>query len=391
MANPFNPGAGRKPRYLAGRAEAIGKISADMQQVYDSAAGTRPVIVSGLRGMGKTVLAQTLAEQARRQDWVVIWAEASKGDSLAKKLAQSIYVELRRLRSARSKTAGFFSHALSVLKSFQMKIDPLGSVSFGIDIEPADGYADSGDLSLDLGDVLSALGNAAREAGTAVFICIDELQEAPIEDLAALNVALHSIGQGFEPVPIFFLGVGLPTLPAVLADASSYAERLYRFHTLDYLTPEAASSAFIQPAKDCDITWDEQALKIALDMAGGYPYFIQQCGYSICEQMSEGSTIEVAEATAGVAIAKEELDAGIYKSRWDRTSAKGKEFLRAMAELTQPSKLSDVAKRLGKDSVSEVSVIRERLIEDGLIYAPERGCIAFTIPGMDDFIQSQID
>ena len=245
MSNPFNPGAGRKPPYLAGRDDIVRSIEQDMARVYDDAEGMRPIVISGLRGMGKTVLLRALCDFVNQRGWVVVWAEASKDESLSKKLAQSIYVELRKLRSSEKLAGRAFEHALAVLKSFQLKIDPTGACSFGIDVSPAKGYADSGDLSLDLQDLLEALGEAARDAGTAVLVCVDELQEAPIEDLRPLNMALHSIGQNFSPVPVFFVGAGLPTLPSVLADASSYAERLYRYYTLDPLSGSSSEKALV--------------------------------------------------------------------------------------------------------------------------------------------------
>lgn len=386
MTNPFNPGAGRKPPYLAGRDNVTASIRTDMQRVYDDAEGMRPVIISGLRGMGKTVLLRDLSDFARERGWAVVWAEASKDDSLAKKLAQAVFVELRRLRSAEKLTGRAFEHAFAVLRSFQLKIDPSGACSFGVDVDPAKGYADSGDLSLDLGDLLEALGEAARDAGTAVFVCVDELQEAPMDDLRALNVALHNIGQGSAPVPVYFAGAGLPTLPAVLAEASSYAERMYRFYTLGTLDNEAAKAAYVEPGVKCGVQWEQDALTAAVKAAAGYPYFIQQCGFCICEQIEPPAHITEAEVLTGIALAQDELDRGLYRSRWDRATAKGKEFMQAMALDEGPSQLGDLAVRMGKKSVSGLSVLRDRLISDGLIYASGRGYVSFTVPGMRDYI-----
>lgn len=387
--NPFNPGAGRKPPYLAGRNDIARSIKSDMQRVYDSAEGTRPVIVSGLRGMGKTVFLREIADHARNQDWIVIWAEASKNESLAKKLSRAMYLELRKIKNSAKPLGAVFNHALAVLKSFQLKIDPSGSYIIGVDIEPAKGYADSGDLSLDLGDLLQAIGDAAREAGTAALVCIDELQEAPENDLAALNVALHAIGQGSSPVPVYFAGAGLPTLPAILADATSYAERMYQFHSLDLLTDEAVRDAYVEPTAKSAIHWEEAALSDAIEATHGYPYFIQQCGFCICEQVSPPCTISEREAHDGIQLAKEELDRGLYRSRWDRATPKGKQMMAAMTLDSGPSQLSVVAKRMGKGKASDLSVLRDRLIADGLIYAPERGYVAFTAPGMENFIRRQ--
>ena len=391
MINPFNPGAGRTPPYLAGRTTIIESIRSDMRQVYNYSEGARPVIVSGLRGMGKTVLLQELAREARDNGWIAIWTEAAKGDSLAKKLARSTFVELRRLRNVLDPARSAFSHALSVLRSFQIKADPNGTFSFGIDVNPAVGFADSGDLSLDLGDLLQALGEAARDAGTAVFIGIDELQEASTEDLSALNVALHAVGQGISPVPVYFAGAGLPTLPAALADATSYAERMYRYYSLDLLSEDAAIEAYTHPLRKSGVSWQRDALQIAIKAADGYPYFIQQCGFCICEQIEKEMEISSTEVLAGIALAEDELDRGLYRSRWDRATPQGKEMMSTLASLGCPAKLSEVATAMGKHSSSDLSPLRDKLIADGLIYAPERGFISFTVPGMDRFIARTTD
>lgn len=387
MTNPFNPGAGRKPPFLAGRAGIIESIQDDMASVYENSEGTRPIIVSGLRGMGKTVFLREISESAKRSGWLSIWVEASKNDSLAEKLSQAMYVELRRVKGASQHIGETLRHALGVLRSFQLKLDPSGTYTFGLGVEPASGYADSGNLSLDLSDLLEAIGEAARDEGTAVLICIDELQEAPKKDLAALNVALHAIGQGSSPVPVYFIGAGLPDLPAVLAEATSYAERMYRYYTLGTLDRDDVLKAYVEPTDKHHVSWDDDALATAIAAANGYPYFVQQCGYCICEQLGKGESISRDVADAGIELAVSELDRGLYKSRWDRASTKGKELMRAMTLDDGPSRMEDLAARLGKKSMSDLSVLRDRLIKDGLIFSPERGCVAFTVPGMRDYIE----
>src|SRR5699024_9421471 len=241
----------------------------------------------------------------------------------------------------------------------------------------AQGYADSGDLSLDLGDLLQATGEAARDAGTAVFLSIDELQEASKEDLTALNVALHAIGQGSSPVPVYFIGAGLPTLPAVLADTTSYEERMSAYHSLELLSDDAVRDAYIEPTAKVGSRWEENALAAAIEAAGGYPYFFQQCGFCICEQIEAPGIVTSVETAAGIALAKNELDRGLYRSRWDRTTRAGRAMMRAMASAGSPIKLSDLAQQMGKRRISDLSVIRDKLIHDGLIYAPERGHVTF--------------
>lgn len=386
LANPFNPGAGRRPPYLAGRDKIMQSIRSDMARVLRSGEGSRPVCLSGLRGMGKTVFLREIFDAARDDGWFVAWTEASRNEPLAKKLTKAIYPELRRSVHASKPLSSAFEHALAVFRSFQMKVDPEGVMTFGLDVSPARGFADAGDFARDLEDLLQALGESAADVGSAVFIAVDELQEASGEDLSALNRALHAVGQGASPVPVYFVGAGLPTLPAVLAEASSYAERMYRFYSLGLLDDDAARAAFVEPTLDEGLTWESDALAYALHASQGYPYFIQQCGFSICEQLSEPCVIDKACVTDGIGLATAELDSGLYRSRWDRATPAGREFLKAMICDEGASRVSDVAGRLGKE-VGGVSPLRDRLIRDGLIYRPERGFVEFTVPGMADFIR----
>ncbi|TFD39928.1 hypothetical protein E3T40_00485 [Cryobacterium sp. TMT1-19] len=136
-----------------------------------------------------------------------------------------------------------------MLRSFQVRVDPSGTYSFTVDVEPERGVADSGDLAVDLQELLETIGLAAREANTVIVLAVDELQEASSEDLTALNVALHNLGQDVFPVPVVFVGAGLPSLPAVLADATSYAEPLYDYRQIGLLDTAATSDALTAPAR----------------------------------------------------------------------------------------------------------------------------------------------
>ena len=217
-------------------------------------------------------------------------------------------------------------------------------------------------------------------------LAVDELQEASRVDLAAVNMALHAIGQGMAPVPLYFVGAGLPTLPAVLADASSYAERMYRFYKLDLLDDEETTKAYVLPTDEVGLSWDDDALQEAVAVAAGYPYFIQQCGFSICEQVEQGA-ITLSEVVDGIGLARAELDGGLYRSRWDRATPAGKEMLRAMSvDGDALSKMTALAERMGRE-VNALYPLRDRLITDGLIYSPERGYVAFTVPGMAGFVE----
>lgn len=255
---------------------------------------------------------------------------------------------------------------------------------------PAAGIADTGDLQQDLVDLLQELGLTARALGMGVLIAIDELQSAAKTDLNALNVALHNLGQAARPVPVSFIGTGLPSLPGALADATSYAERLYDYRTIGLLADREARDALAHPAERRGIAWEPTALDAALDSVGGYPYFTQACGKHVWD-VSSGTRITYADALRGIQRARDEVDRGLYMSRWDRATVAQRAMMKAMAEdHDRPSAIQELVQRLGKSRTSDLSVSRNELIKAGHIYAVERGLVAFTVPGMADFIHRRI-
>ena len=297
--NPFRPGAGRVPPELTGRSNVLADYTAVLGSVASSGEGERPWIISGLRGVGKTVLLNQCGRDAIDAGWIVIKLEASSSQPLAVQLAKEIYVALRKAATASEKVRKAFKGTFAVFRSFQIKIDPNGAYGFGFDVQAAAGKADSGQLSTDLAEMLESLGLAARAAGTGVLLAIDELQEAPTADLEAMNVALHQLGQDLRPVPLMFLGTGLPSLPAVLAKASSYAERMYLYRTLDVLSPEDTKEALLAPSQRERVTWSAGALDMVLETSGGYPYFVQACGKHIWD-VAASRTIDIDDARIGI-------------------------------------------------------------------------------------------
>lgn len=392
-ANPFKPGAGRVPPELAGRDALLTEVRRHMEQVIDQSEGDRPIIISGLRGVGKTVVLNAFvrnAQESRR--WITIKLEAVAGSSLQKTLALAIFAELRKVMSTDQAVKEKLQRFASVFRSFQIKVDPTGSYSFGFAVDPAEGLADSGEFERDLFDLLSELGDAARGLGRGVLLAVDKLQDAPRADLNGLNVALHNLGQAAWPVPVSFIGTGLPSLPSVLADATSYAERLYDYRTLGLLSAEESIEALTRPAEARGVIWRKEALTLTLDAVRGYPYFVQACGKHIWDVRVSPTEITIEDALVGVTLAREEVDRGLYQSRWDRATPAQREMMRAMADDNdEPSAIQDLVVRTGKTRTSDLSVSRRELIANGHIFAPDRGFLAFTVPGMADFIHRHIN
>jgi len=389
--NPFRPGAGRVPPEIAGRSALLNEFGTRLYQARESGEGERPWILSGLRGVGKTVLLNQFGREAIDLRLVFVKVEASASISLPTALAKELHLALRKLVSASDRARQVWARAASVLRSFQVRVDPSGAVSFAIDVEPLRGVADSGDLAVDLQELLEAVGLAAREANSVILLAVDELQDASETDLAALNIALHNLGQDSFPVPIMFVGAGLPSLPSVLADATSYAERLYDYRRIGLLDAASTSAALVLPARANGVEWNAAGLEAAIEATGGYPYFIQACGSHVWAAHT-GYLITQSDAELGVRLARQEVERGLYESRWDRATPTQRAFMVAMAQDHDVrSSIADLVVRLNRNRASDLSVNRRDLIRSGHIYAPERGFVAFTVPGIADWILRHSD
>lgn len=367
-------------------------VDLSLAQILADSEGDRPIVISGLRGVGKTVLLNEIGRQARESGrWAVIKIEASAGRNLGQAVARELHGALRSTLSMGENARARFGRALRVFKSFQMSVDPNGTYGFGFEIAPEAGYADSGAFERDLEDLLREVGLAFRELDQALLLLVDELQDAPRNDLNALNLALHALGQEPHPVPVMMVGTGLPSLPAVLADATSYAERLYDYRRLDLLDDEQTRIALTRPAERSGVIWVSEALDRAVEAIAGYPYFAQACGKHVWDVRALADRIGVEDAEAGVLRARDEVDQGLYQSRWDRATPKQRELLQAMAEDGDgPSAIQDLVTRTGKRRTSDLSVSRNELIKNGHVFAPDRGFLAFTVPGMADFIHRTV-
>ena len=388
VANPYRPGAGRRPPLLAGREPVIDAFDVVRRRAEEFGEGDRSWVLNGLRGVGKTVLLNELLSQVHGRGWISAKAEAGAAASLSVSLSQSLQRALRTATGRHPEPR--LRRLLGIFKAFSLKVDPSGIVSLGIDVQPIEGVADSGRFSDDLAALLDALGETARELGVGVLVLIDELQEAPPDELAALNTAVHHVGQADVPVPVIVVGAGLPSLPAQLAEATSYAERLYDYRPIGLLGELAARDALTVPAQARGVEWADDGLDMAVENAGGYPYLIQAIGKHVWDS-ARGTPISLEDVEVGLALARTEVDDGLYRSRWERATPVQRELLRALAALggDRPAAVVDIARSMGKGRTSDISVARDEAIKKGLTYAPERGLLAFTVPGMHEFIKRQ--
>lgn len=386
-SNPYTPGAGVRPAELAGRAKELEDFDVLLERVRLS----RPVrsdIFYGLRGVGKTVLLNEMLGRARLRDWIAakVEAELQEGRTpFRNQLAGALNQALRQVHPD-SRTKELFLNALRTFKSFSLKASPDGSLSIGIDIDDQPGVADTGSLPLDLTELALSLGAAARESGIGALLFIDEMQNLSIDDLAAICQACHQSGQ--ESLPFIVVGTGLPNLPGLLAEAKSYSERLFDFGSMGALEGPAAHEALIAPALREGVEWSDEAEELVMRASGGFPYFIQQFGETTWNAAAT-SPISADDARVGIRDGQGKLDRGFYLARWERATPAERGYLAAMAEDGDgPSASGEIAARLNK-RVQSLGPARSKLISKGLIYAPDHGLIAFSVPGMAGFVDRQ--
>ena len=349
--------------------------------------GDRAWVITGLRGVGKTVLLNELMKQVSGQGWIVTKVEVTPATPLPAALSTAL---VRAMRTATGRhPVSRLQRLLGVFKAFSLKVDPTGSVSLGVEVAAVTGVADSGRFSEDLAMLFEVMGDTSRDLGIGTLILIDELQEASASELTAVNTAVHQLGQADVPLPVFFVGAGLPSLPAQLAEATNYAERLYDYRTIGLLEPTAAAAALTTPTQQHGVGWEPAALEAALEIARGYPYFLQAVGKHVWDAAVR-SPVSVDDVEVGGTLARREVDDGLYRSRWERATPAQRQLMRILAEIGRGEvvAIADLADQMGK-RVSDLSVSRRDLIRKGLLFAPERGMLAFTVPGMHTFIAKQ--
>lgn len=383
VRNPYTPNAGATPEIVAGRVEHTRAFEVLLQRLSRGRTD-QSLIMTGLRGVGKTVLLNEFADLARTAKWEVVELEASKHDDgqFRQTIASLLRSALLQI-SPRKRWTDRARRAAEVLTAFGMSVAPDGTWSMTWDVEPAEGLADHGDLALDLTDVLVALGEAAQEHGRGVAILVDEVQFLRSAQLEALIQALHKTVQ--RKLPITFVGAGLPQIAELAGDAKSYAERLFRFPEIDSLGDDDAREALIRPAELEDASYDPDAVDLALEITKGYPYFIQELGYQAWE-IAAGPVITLDDIDAAREGYLTKLDRSFFRVRLDRATGLQTAYLRAMAELGPDAhKASDVARVLHRES-TQLGPTRAELIDMGLLYTPEHGFAAFTVPDFDQFM-----
>ena len=396
IRNPYAPGAGQRPPELAGRDAELKTFDVVLERV-SRGRPERSVVLTGLRGVGKTVLLNAMRSAAVRRGWGTGKLEARPDQPLRRPLAAALHLAVRELATTHKDEE---RHVLGVLKAFAQREQQAGRGSKqaatrdrwqpGIDVPTVSGRADSGDIEIDLVELLGDVGGLAADAGKGIAIFIDEMQDLMPDDISALCASCHEVSQ--QGAPLVVVGAGLPHLPAVLSASKSYSERLFRYARIDRLEREAADTALRRPARDEDADFTEDALDIMYETTAGYPYFVQAYG-KVAWDVAPASPITGADVRVAAPEAEAELAVGFFGSRYERATPAEREYLRAMADVADGGAddavpTGSVAEALQRNPQS-LSPARDALLKKGLVYSGQRGLISFTVPHFGRYLRQQ--
>ncbi len=378
--NPYRPGAGLMPVYIAGRDEDIQNVD-QMFEALTLNIPTQSIIFSGLRGVGKTVLINKLQSIAEDRGIFCKHIEIEERNDFISQIAECSQSFLRKV-STKEKFRHLVQKPLEAIKSLVVSFDP-GENIFSLSMQDRDLYL-SNNLTQSLTDVFTTIGETAQKTETPICFFIDEIQYMKQNQLGSLIAALHRTNQlGY---PVMIVGAGLPKIYKMLSDEKSYSERLFVYKQVDSLTYEQSKKAIEEPVRKFHVSYTENAIKKIVEITKGYPFFIQQL-CQIVYKRTDSSVIEYSDVDQGIDEFLKMLDDGFFRSRYERCAESDKKFIFAMVKCGElPCTISNVAKNLHK-SVSSISTTRAQLISKGIIYPVRYKELDFTVPEFSGFIQ----
>ena len=382
--NPYTPGAGTPPPILAGRDDLLDAGKLALERIHIGLPA-KSFIAVGLRGVGKTVIMNQVQQFAELEGFQSIYLEAFDEIHLPDVLAKALRPVLLKL-SKKEAAVDLANRAMGGLRNFA-SVFSVSFQGFDVGIKSEEGLADTGDITSDLPDLLVAIGEASKKAGSALAIIIDEVQYLAHADMSALIMAIHRCNQKLLPVVLF--GAGLPQLRGKMGDAKSYVERLFDFPDVDALSEPDARLAIERPAKDSGVDYTPDAVDEILRVTSRYPYFLQEWGH-FAWLSAQSSPITKDDVVRSHVLAIAKLDQSFFRVRLDRMTPTERKYMRALAQLGPGSHRSgDVAREYGAN-VTSVAPLRSGLIAKGMIYSPAHGDTAFTVPLFDDFMRREI-
>lgn len=392
FVNPFRPGAGHRPPHLAGRSGE----QREFERLLDQEIILENPLLTGLRGVGKTVLLETFKPLAIQRGWIWVGTDLSESasvseEALAIRLMADLSVATSALVVGQEESAGFAGEKTEVHLDFQTLTEIF--------------HGTPGLVEDKLKAVLELAAKAiARNGNRGVVFAYDEAQNLADAEkqnefpLSLLLDVFQSIQR--KEIPFMLALTGLPTLFPKLVEARTYAERMFRVIVLDKLDEEASREAILKPIEDaeCPVKFSEDSVEMIVAQSGGYPYFIQ----FICREVYDSFLLlQRQEAPTPYAVPLDgitmKLDSDFFAGRWARATDRQRELLWAIATLGKPEEeftvqeVVQASKQLEKPfTSSHVNQMLAGLSGVGLIYKNRFGKYSFAVPLFDRFILRQI-
>lgn len=391
--NPFRPGAGHMPPYLAGRDQE----RAEFKRLLAQATILENLVLTGLRGVGKTVLLDTFKPLAISEDWLWVGTDLSESasvseNSLAIRLLTDLSVVSSSMVVAEQTAAGFAGAPTDVTLTYRV----LSSI-----------YERTPGLVADkLKGVLEIVAGAVHaEKKRGVIFAYDEAQnlaDATDRDQFPLSLLLD-VFQSLQKkdIPFMLVLTGLPTLFPKLVEARTFAERMFRVVTLDKLNEEASREAIIRPIEkaNCPVRFDTISVDTVWRESGGYPYFIQFICREVYDVFIQQIKVQGMASSVPLDAITRKLDSDFFAGRWARATDRQRDLLWAIANLSTSDGEFTVQEIVAKGeailpksfSSSHVSQMLSSLQGVGLIYKNRWGKYSFAVPLFDRFILRQYE
>lgn len=392
FANPFRPGAGHRPPYLAGRLAE----QKEFEKLLDQEIILENPLLTGLRGVGKTVLLETFKPLALQKGWIWVGTDLSESasvseEALAIRLMADLSVATSTLVVGEAEAAGFAGEKQEVHLDFEA-LSQIFATTPGL-------------IEDKLKAVLEVAAKAiARDGSRGVVFAYDEAQNLADSGkqnqfpLSLLLDVFQSIQR--KEIPFMLALTGLPTLFPKLVEARTFAERMFRVIVLDKLDAKASREAILKPIEDahCPVKFTDESVEMIVKQSGGYPYFIQ----FICREVFDSFVLlRRQEAPVPYSVPLDaitlKLDSDFFAGRWARATDRQRDLLWAIATLGKPDEeftvqeVVEASKQLEKPfTSSHVNQMLVSLCGAGLVYKNRFGKYSFAVPLFDRFILRQI-
>jgi len=392
--NPFRPGAGHMPPYLAGRTAE----QDEMGQLLRQRVVMSNLVLTGLRGVGKTVLLETFKPMAQVKSWLWCGADMSEMASVTEHtMATRVLADIALVTSALvvRETRQF---ELGFARTERVIREPLSYEILVAHYQKAPGLV-SDKLKSTLEFVWSIMPQAAI---SGIIFAYDEAQTMADHDkdkqfpLSLLLDVFQSLQR--KSVPFMLVLTGLPTLSAKLIEARTYSERMFHTMFLNRLNEEDARAAVMRPIMDqkCPIQFSEPTVKAIIEISAGYPFFIQ----FFCREVYDVWIAKIQRGEATNVPARDiirKLDADFFHGRWARATDRQRELLRVVSmlpnadtEFTVQEVVESSQETLAKPfTPSHVNQMLSMLAEAGLVYKNRHGKYSLAVPLLSQFIQRQ--